>query len=148
MKAVLSLLATLLALAGAVPASAQTNPLVGVWSTTLTDTANRPIGTVFVRYGADGSLVQQLNTQWSAITQSGAGTVTYYGVYQFDAASSTVQFRMDRIDPPQLCDGVTCYPTPPIMPMGQVLSTQLQFVQPNLYVVQDASGPLRFIKQP
>ena len=67
---------------------------------------------------------------------------------QFDAASSTLQFRMDRIDPPQLCDGATCYPTPPIMPMGQVLSTQLQFVQQNLYVVQDASGPLRFIKQP
>lgn len=148
MKAFLSLVAALLVLAAAGPVPAQTNPLVGIWSTTLTDTAERPIGTIFVQYGADGSLVQQINTQWSAITQSGASTVTYYGVYQFDVASSTLQFRMDRIDPPQLCDGVTCYPTPPIMPMGQVLSTPLQFVQKNLYVVQDASGPLRFIKQP
>lgn len=148
MKVFLSLFAALLVFAAAAPAPAQTNPLVGVWSTTLTDTAGRPIGTVFVRYGADGSLVQQLNTQWSAITQSGAGTVTYYGVYQFDPNTSVLQYRMDRIDPPQLCDGVTCYPTPPVMPMGQVLSMQLQFVQQNLYVIQDASGPLRFIRQP
>ncbi|WP_178134004.1 hypothetical protein [Vineibacter terrae] len=45
------------------------------------------------------------------------------------------------------CDGPTCLPIPPVEPMGQVMTVQLQFTSPNLFVLQDASGPLRWVRQ-
>lgn len=104
--------------------------IVGTWSTTLYTTQGQVLGSVFVQFRPDGRYQRRMIVQ--------GGAVDTFGSYRFDPQQSMLQYRAEDYAPKTL---------PPVEPMGQVFTIQIQFLSPNLFVIQDASGPLRWVRQ-
>jgi hypothetical protein len=127
------------ALLAAAPAQAQNNPLVGTWSTRMTNTRGEPTGVIFVTFHGDGRFQQRIIVP--------AGTIDYVGTYRLSADRRLLQSTFHNYSPRQICSAGICYPVPSGVPLNQALSTSLNWLQPNLFVSEDASGPLRWIRQ-
>ena len=104
--------------------------LVGVWSATLTDTRGQAVGSIFVQFSPDGRFQRRM------IVRGGQSDV--FGVWQYDAQNSILYSQAQDYSPKNL---------PPSEPMGQTYTLQVQWVSPNHFVTQDASGPLRWVRQ-
>jgi hypothetical protein len=106
------------------------SPIVGTWSTTLYTTQGEVLGSVFIQFRPDGRYPKRMIVR--------GGAVDTIGSYRFDPQQSMLQYRAEDYSPRHL---------PPVEPMGQVMTIQIQFLSPNLFVIQDASGPLRWVRQ-
>lgn len=104
--------------------------LVGVWSTTLTDTRGQAIGSIFIQFSPDGRFQRRM------IVRGGQNDV--FGVWRYDPQSSILHSQAQDYAPRNL---------PPPEPMGQTYSLQVQWVSANHFVTQDASGPIRWVRQ-
>ncbi|MBV9832859.1 MAG: hypothetical protein JO055_00545 [Alphaproteobacteria bacterium] len=104
--------------------------LVGVWSTTLTDTRGQAIASLFLQFSPDGRFQRRM------IVRGGQSDV--FGVWQYDAQNSILYSQAQDYSPKNL---------PPSEPMGQTFTVQLQWVSPNQFITQDASGPIRWARQ-
>jgi hypothetical protein len=119
-------------------ASAQS--IVGTWSTPLVDQYGNTHSVLFLIFGADGSYKQYLTTNM--------GALTYYGSYQLDTSNMVLSFVLNDYDPKEFCSSGFCDPIPPSYPLGQVFSPRIQWVNENLFLMDDVSGPLRYVRQP
>lgn len=104
--------------------------LVGVWSTTLTDTRGQAIASIFIQFSPDGRFQRRM------IVRGGQSDV--FGVWQYDPQNSVLYSQAQDYSPKNL---------PPSEPMGQTSTIQLQWVSPNHFITQDASGPIRWVRQ-
>lgn len=104
--------------------------LVGVWSTTLHDTRGQPIASIFIQFAPDGRYQKRM------IVRGGQSDV--FGIWQYDAQNAILHIQAQDYSPKNL---------PPSEPMGQTNSLRLQWVSPNHFVNQDASGPIRWVRQ-
>jgi hypothetical protein len=104
--------------------------LVGVWSTTLYDTRGQAYASIFVQFGPDGRFQRRM------IVQGGQSDV--FGVWQYDPQYAVLRTRSQDYQPKNL---------PPPEPMGQLYTLQLQWVSANHFITQDASGPIRWVRQ-
>ena len=104
--------------------------LVGTWSTTLVQTDGQPFASIFIQFRPDGRYQKRMIVR--------GGTVDTFGSYQFDPQQSVIHYRAEDYQPRTL---------PPVEPMGQWLTMPVQFQSQNLMFLQDASGPIRWIRQ-
>lgn len=104
--------------------------LVGVWSTTLYDTQGRAIASIFIQFSPDGRYHKRMLVP--------AGQSDVYGIWQYDPQTSILQSQARDYAPRNL---------PPSEPMGQTYSLQVQWASPNMFVTQDVSGPIRWVRQ-
>ena len=112
------------------PYPQQQMSLVGVWSTTLTDTRGQAIASIFIQFSPDGRYQKRM------IVRGGQSDVV--GVWQYDPQNSILYSQAQDYSPKNL---------PPSEPMGQTYTLQVQWVSPNHFVTQDASGPIRWVRQ-
>ena len=106
------------------------SPIVGTWSTTLVQTDGQPFASIFIQFRPDGRYQKRMIVR--------GGTVDTFGSYQFDPQQSVIHYRAEDYQPRNL---------PPVEPMGQWISMPIQFQSQNLMFSQDASGPIRWIRQ-
>jgi hypothetical protein len=118
-------------------ASAQS--IVGTWSSQVLDPNGNTSAVIFLTFGSDGSFQEYLTTNM--------GASTFYGSYQVDAAQTSVSYVLQDYDPKEFCSLGQCSPIPSSIPLGQTQGMQVQWMDNNLFVVQDAGGPMRFIRQ-
>ena len=104
--------------------------LVGVWSTTLRDTRGQPIASIFIQFAPDGRYQKRMIVR--------GGQVDVFGVWQYDAQNAILHSQAQDYSPRNL---------PPSEPMGQTYSLRLQWVSANHFITQDASGPIRWVRQ-
>lgn len=104
--------------------------LVGVWSTTLHDTQGRAIASIFIQFTPDGRYHRRMLVP--------AGQSDVFGVWQYDAQNSILHSRAQDYAPRNL---------PPSEPIGQTYSLRVQWVSGNHFITQDASGPIRWVRQ-
>ncbi len=104
--------------------------LVGVWSTTLHDTQGQAIASIFIQFAPDGRFQRRM------IVRGGQSDV--FGVWQYYAQNSVLHSQPQDYAPKNL-------PAPE--PMGQTSSMRLQWVSTNHFITQDASGPIRWVRQ-
>jgi hypothetical protein len=104
--------------------------LVGVWSTTLHDTQGRAIASIFVQFSPDGSYHKRMLVP--------AGQSDVFGIWQYDAQNAVLHSQARDYAPKSL---------PPSEAMGQSYALRLQWVSTNHFIAQDASGPIRWVRQ-
>lgn len=104
--------------------------LVGVWSTTLHDTRGQAIASIFIQFAPDGRYQKRM------IVRGGQSDV--FGIWQYDAQNAILHSQAQDYAPKTL---------PPSEPMGQTYSLRVQWVSINHFVTQDASGPIRWVRQ-
>lgn len=111
------------------PAQVQTS-LVGVWSTTLYDTRGQAIASLFIQFSPDGRFHRRM------IVRGGQSDI--FGVWRYDAQNSLLYSQAQDYAPRNL---------PPSEPIGQTYTLQVQWVSSNHFITQDASGPIRWVRQ-
>jgi hypothetical protein len=104
--------------------------IVGTWSTTLYTTDGQAFASLFIQFRPDGRYQKRMIVR--------GGTVDTFGSYQFDPQQSVIHYRAEDYQPRTL---------PPSEPMGQWITMPIQFQSQNLMFSQDASGPIRWIRQ-
>jgi hypothetical protein len=104
--------------------------LVGVWSTTLHDTRGQTIASIFIQYSPDGRYQKRMIVR--------GGQTDVFGVWRYDPQNSILYSQAQNYSPRNL---------PPSEPMGQTYTLQVQWVSPNHFITQDASGPIRWVRQ-
>jgi hypothetical protein len=112
------------------PYPTQVQVLVGVWSTTLRDTQGRAIASIFIQFMPDGRFHRRMLVP--------AGQTDVFGVWQYDAQNSILHSQAQDYAPRNL---------PPSEPLGHTYSLRVQWVSSNHFVTQDASGPIRWVRQ-
>jgi hypothetical protein len=133
-KVIVALATSLLALTSF--ASAQS--IVGTWSSRVLDPYGNTSAVIFLTFGSDGSFQEYLTTNM--------GASTYYGSYQVDASQTSVSYVLQDYDPKEFCSLGQCSPIPSFIPLGQTQGMQVQWMDNNLFVVQDAGGLMRYIR--
>jgi hypothetical protein len=127
-KLALAILAWLLG-AHTVAAQPQGMPIVGVWSAPLRGAqVSGGQAMMFLSFAPDGSCQQTFLIP--------AGQTTYTCRYQPFEGGITITYL--GWEPRQL---------PPVLPINQPMRVAIQFQSANLFYMEDASGPLRFIRQ-
>lgn len=111
-------------------ADAQQNRIVGLWSTTLYDKSGQAWASIWLSFDVVGRCQQRILVR--------AGQADYFCNYELSADGSTLRAQYYDYNPKTL---------PPAVPMNQVLTAQLQWASPNLFILMDASGPLRYVRQ-
>ncbi|HJQ56641.1 MAG TPA: hypothetical protein VJ890_07030 [Vineibacter sp.] len=91
---------------------------------------DRPAASVFVRFQPDGRFYKRLYVP--------AGIVDTVGSYRFDPQQSIVHTRAEDYSPKTI---------PPVEPIGQWLSVRIQFLHPDLFVTDEGTGSLRWVRQ-
>lgn len=104
--------------------------MVGVWSTTLHDTQGRPTASILVQFSPDGRFQRRMLVR--------GGQVDVFGAWQYDVQNAILRTQSQDYAPRTL---------PPPEQMGQVYTLRVQWVSANHFVTQDASGPIRWVRQ-
>jgi hypothetical protein len=115
------------------------NPLVGTWTTQTTRTDGTVTSTIFTTFLADGRFSQRRVIPGS--------TVDYVGNYQLSPDRNAVQSIYRDYNPKQDCRYGACYPIMPMVQMNTPMTIDIRWVRDNLFMTQDASGPMRWIRQ-
>ena len=123
------------------PSSSQapsSQALVGIWSTTIN--WNLPSGllitTTFMANGNIQSTIQ--NHQGMSFTLT--------GVYQFNAAQSTLSYTWQDFSPKQTCVEGACTPAQPPAPMGVVVTNSIRFLSTTQFVATSNGASTTYIR--
>ena len=111
------------------PAEAQQNVLIGTWSTTF-ETRRGPFGASWVRFDPNGRCQQRIMVP--------AGYYDYFCQYQLSGNGSVLRVRHLSYTPRNM---------PTIFPLNQVITTELQWVNRDLFIVIDGGVPTRYVRQ-
>jgi hypothetical protein len=133
------LLALVLYGSGPSAALAQSRSLVGSWSAQTTDTQGRVTGTIFSTFRGDGSFAQR----WVVPRI----TIDYTGGYRQSQDGSTVQWTYRDYHPKTDCRWGSCMPVVSAVRMNVPLTTYIRWVSTNVFITEDASGPVRWVRQ-
>ncbi len=124
------------------PQQAQSSPaLVGNWSANVNFGA--PGGMMITDSFSNNGLVQ------STVTTVVRGLTMSYmlsGVYQFDAAQSTLSYKWQDFSPKQICIGGNCTPAQPPAPMGVTTTNSVRFLGPNEFVATSNDGSTTYVR--
>jgi hypothetical protein len=125
--------AALALLAGIGDAAAQSpSLLIGNWMTTWFPNTISEIF-VTVTYAPNGQIREhQMNRQ--------AVSYDLFGTYQYNPATSTLQFVFTDYQPKQSCSPIGCMPAPVPAVLNAPASAQLYFPNPNQMVARSADG--------
>ena len=128
------------------PLSSQAQPLqtqssqalVGTWSATVN--WNLPGGIMITTsFTADGRI--------QSTTQNRMGmSFMLTGVYQFNAAQSTLSYTWQDYSPKQICAGGNCTPAPAPAPMGVATTNTIQFLSATQFVATSNGASTRYIR--
>jgi hypothetical protein len=142
------LLPLLCALALASPAQLPSQPtqpqpqpshsLIGTWSATVN--WNLPSGLMITTSFTANGRVQ-------STTQNRQGmSFMLSGVYQYNAAQSTLSYKWQDFSPRQICVGGNCMPAPPPAPMGVVTTNKIRFLSPTQFVATSSDASTTYIR--
>jgi hypothetical protein len=134
MRALLSSILVLVALAfGATAASAQNNPIVGLWSSTMPLPNGSPYATFLYQFNPDGTYQEQM-------TVISAGIAQYAGRWQFDPQAMTLSIVLTNYSPLNI---------PPLQQVGVTYTEPVQFGMNGgvLLINQDSGPPLQLTRQ-
>jgi len=121
----------------------QLNPLVGIWSTRITDATGRVQGVGYVQFRANGALYRKL---FPRSVGTGGAIFQEWGVYRFLPGRSAIQSIIQRYEPHQ-CLGGWCEPYMPYV--GRWIVSYFQFQGPNVVAFNDQGNygpPQMFIR--
>jgi len=106
--------------------------LIGSWMTTWFPNT---VGEIFVTvtYAPNGQIREHLMNR-QAISYD------LFGTYQYNPATSTVQFVFTDYAPKQMCFPIGCRPAPVPSGLNSPTSAQLAFPNPNQIVARNADG--------
>jgi hypothetical protein len=111
------------------PLASQAQPsqsLVGTWSTTYN--WNLPSGLLITTSFTANGRIQ------STIQNHQGMSYTLAGIYQFNAAASTLKYTWQDFSPKQTCIGGACTPAQPPAPMGVAITSSIQFLSATQFV--------------
>jgi hypothetical protein len=115
--------------------SAEPNPLIGAWTSTIN--WDSPSGAYLtLQILGDGHLRETYRNH------QGMG-YTLFGEYKFDPARGILQLRWNDYEPKQVCAAVgvrNCSPLPPPQVLGVEIDTQIQFQNQNFFAAFDRTG--------
>jgi hypothetical protein len=120
-------------------AQAQAFSPVGVWSHSQQYSNGRPAYVIFLTLQPNGQLQEYLTTNM--------GASTYVGQWRFDPQSGRLDMIYNDYEPKQMCGAGTCYPSPPTLQLGVTYSTGVRVYSPNQMELQDASGPMLYVRK-
>jgi len=136
---VVGLLITMMGLLMQAPAaSAQQNPIVGVWSYSAYRSDGQQSHAFFFQFGPDGRFRQQMVIP--GLTQN------YVGAYQLSPDLGTLSLIYYDYDPKQDCRYGACYPIRPIVAMNSPINAQIRFLSTARFEMMDASGPMLWVR--
>ncbi len=136
LSALMIFVAALLALMPA--ASAQQNPIVGVWSYSAYRSDGQQSHAFFFQFSPDGRFRQQMVIP--GLTQN------YVGAYQLSPDLGTLSLVYYDYDPKQDCRYGACYPIRPIVAMNSPINAQIRFLSAARFEMMDASGPMLWVR--
>ncbi|HVC52662.1 MAG TPA: hypothetical protein VND87_11625 [Stellaceae bacterium] len=125
--------AALALLAGIGTAAAQAPALlIGNWMTTWFPNT---VGEIFVTvtYVPNGQIREHLMNRQAV-------AYDLFGTYQYNSATSTVQFVFADYAPKQMCSPIGCQPAPVPPGLNTPTSAQLVFPNPNQMMARTADG--------
>jgi hypothetical protein len=117
---------------------AQASPLVGTWSATVN--WNLPSGLMITTSFTSNGRIQ------STIQNHQGMSFTLAGVYQFNAAQSTLSFKWQDFLPKQTCIGGACTPAQPPAPMGVTTTNKIRFLSATQFVATSSDGSTTYIR--
>jgi hypothetical protein len=115
-------------------AHAQSNPIVGLWSTSLYGGygPGQAFGVLYFSFFPDGSCRQRF------IVRQGGTPVDYICRYQLSPDGSVLRYTLIDYTPKLL---------PPTMRIGSNFTAQMQWQNQSNFILMDASGPMQFVRQ-
>lgn len=132
-SAVRTFLALCLLALGATGVLAQSNPVVGLWSSSMPLPNGQPYATFLYQFNPDGSYQEQM-------TVVSAGIANYYGRWQFDPQQMTLTTTIYQFTPATI---------PPLQQVGVPYTDAVRFAAGGgvLYVAQNGTVPLVLTRQ-
>jgi hypothetical protein len=120
------------------PQAQSSQALVGTWSATVN--WNLPSGLMIITTFMPNGRIQ-------STTQNHQGmSFTLAGVYQFNAAKSTLSYTWQDFSPKQICIGGACTPSQPPAPMGAETTNSIRFLSPTQFVATSNGGSTTYIR--
>ena len=142
-----NLFSLLCALALAAPANltSQVQPqaqssatLVGTWSATVN--WNLPSGLMIITSFTSNGRIQ------STIQNHQGMSFMLSGVYEFNAAQSSLSYKWQDFSPKQICIGGACTPSQPPAPMGVLTTNKIRFLSPTQFVATSSDASTTYIR--
>jgi hypothetical protein len=119
--------------------SPQASPaLVGTWSATVN--WNLPSGLMIITTFMPNGNIQ------STIQNHYGMSFTLAGVYQFNAAQSTLSYKWSDFSPKQTCVGGACTPAQPPAPMGVVVTNSIRFLSTTQFVATSNGASTTYVR--
>ena len=125
-------------LAGAA-AHAQGWSPVGTWSYSQQYSSGQAAYAIIMTLYPNGQLQEYVTTNM--------GASTYVGQWRFNAQNSTLDMLYQDYNPKQFCNGGMCYPVPATLQIGSPYSVPLHVMGQNQMELQDANGPMLYVRQ-
>ena len=125
--------AVFLLLSSAIGALAQSNPAVGLWSTTLYSGPGRAYASLIMQLSPNGRFDEQM-----VVTPG--GVANYSGTWQLDPQQMTFTYTVYNFSPPTI---------PPIAPVGTPVTNRVEFTNGGATMLLDQPGtvPLVWTRQ-
>jgi hypothetical protein len=123
---------------GQVQSSQASQALVGTWSATVN--WNLPSGLLITTTFMPNGNIQ------STIQNHMGMSFTLAGVYQFNAAQSTLSYKWSDFSPKQTCVGGACTPAQPPAPMGVVVTNSIRFLSTTQFVATSNGASTTYIR--
>jgi chitodextrinase len=120
------------------PQAQSSQALVGTWSATVN--WNLPSGLMIVTSFTSNGRIQ------STIQNHQGMSFTLAGVYQFNAAQSTLSYKWQDFSPKQTCIGGACTPSQPPAPMGVLTTNKIRFLSPAQFVATSSGASTTYIR--
>jgi hypothetical protein len=109
-------------------ASAQQNPFIGTWGTSLTVYGGG--------FAAFWDLYPDGTMHLSGVVTNGGQVLHEWGTYQLDAAHATISYVFTRYEP-RLCSMGVCEPGPPNI--NQPATSSYRFANPDQFIMSDGT---------
>jgi hypothetical protein len=112
--------------------------LVGTWSATVN--WNLPSGLMIITTFMSNGQIQ------STIQNHEGMSFTLAGVYQFNAAQSTLSYKWQEFSPKQTCIGGACKPAQPPAPMGVLTTSSIRFMSSTQFVATSNGASTTYVR--
>jgi hypothetical protein len=120
------------------PALAQHNPIVGLWSTTIDRQGGEAYAAFWIEFGPSGEFRERVTTSNSEMFYSGA--------YELSGDGS-LAYRLDDYAPKQKCTGTVCLPWQPSLPIGQVMYAHIDLIDARTFLFSEGNEQFEFHRQ-
>jgi chitodextrinase len=119
-------------------AQAQSQALVGTWSATVNWNLRSGL-MIITTFTADGHIQSTVENHMGM-------SFTLAGVYQFNAAQSTLSYTWQDFSPKQTCVGGACTPAQPPAPMGVETTNSIRFLSATEFVATSNGASTLYVR--